>query len=91
MRVVAYATMLVVTRKVGERIVIGDNVTLTVVRITGGLVRIGIEARLSDCVVVRKELIRNDLAPPSGTGSSGTGSSGTESSGTESSQRPDAP
>ena len=85
MRVVAYATMLVVTRKVGERIVIGDNVTLTVVRITGGLVRIGIEAP-SDCVVVRKELIRNDLAPPSGTGSSGT-----ESSGTESSQRPDAP
>ena len=48
--------MLVVTRKVGERIVIGDNITVTVVRIAGGLVRIGVEAP-SDCPVVRRELL----------------------------------
>jgi carbon storage regulator len=47
--------MLVMTRKVGERIVIGDNVTVTVVRIAGGLVRIGIEAP-PEYIVVRREL-----------------------------------
>ena len=51
--------MLVMTRKVGERIVIGDNVTVTVVRIAGGLVRIGIEAP-PDYTVVRRELTGND-------------------------------
>jgi len=55
--------MLVVTRKVGERIVIGDNVTLTVVRIAGGLVRIGIDAP-SDHVIVRKELLNSNATPP---------------------------
>lgn len=54
--------MLVVTRKVGERIVIGDNVTLTVVRIAGGLVRLGVEAP-PDCVVVRRELLDSKNAP----------------------------
>ena len=48
--------MLVVTRKIGERIVIGDNVTITVVRIAGGMVRIGIEAP-SNYSIVRRELL----------------------------------
>jgi carbon storage regulator len=36
--------MLVLTRKLGEGIIIGDDVTITVVEIKGGNVRIGIEA-----------------------------------------------
>jgi carbon storage regulator len=47
--------MLVLSRKVGERILIGENITITVVRITGGGVRLGIEAP-NDTSVVREEL-----------------------------------
>jgi len=36
--------MLVLSRKLGEKIVIGDDITLTVVDIDGGKVRLGIEA-----------------------------------------------
>jgi carbon storage regulator len=36
--------MLVITRKNGERICLGDNVTITVLDVTGSTVRIGIEA-----------------------------------------------
>ena len=47
--------MLVLTRKVGESFVIGDDITITVVRVVGGGVRIGIEAP-NDCMVMRQEL-----------------------------------
>ena len=47
--------MLVLSRKVGERILIGDRVTVTVVRITGGGVRLGIEAP-PEMAVIREEL-----------------------------------
>ena len=47
--------MLVLTRKVGESFVIGDDITITVVRVVGGGVRIGIEAP-DDCQVMRQEL-----------------------------------
>lgn len=47
--------MLVLSRKVGERIWIGENIAVTVVRITGGGVRLGIEAP-EDLAVVREEL-----------------------------------
>lgn len=47
--------MLVLSRKVGERILIGENISVTVVRITGGGVRIGVEAP-SDMAVIRQEL-----------------------------------
>ncbi len=47
--------MLVLSRKVGERIWIGENISVTVVRITGGGVRIGIEAP-TELPVVREEL-----------------------------------
>ena len=36
--------MLVLTRKSGERIVIGDNVTVTVLEIRGGVVKLGLKA-----------------------------------------------
>jgi len=36
--------MLVITRKAGERICLGDEVTITVIEISGSAVRIGIEA-----------------------------------------------
>lgn len=47
--------MLVLSRKVGERILIGENIVVTVVRIAGGGVRLGIEAPL-EMPVVREEL-----------------------------------
>ena len=47
--------MLVLSRKVGERILIGDQVTVTVVRVANGGVRLGIDAP-ADMVVVRAEL-----------------------------------
>jgi carbon storage regulator CsrA len=47
--------MLVLSRKVGERIVIGDNITLVVKRVAGHRVTLGIEAPES-VHVVRGEL-----------------------------------
>lgn len=48
--------MLVLSRKVGERIVVGDKVTITVVRMGQGSVRIGIDAQ-GDMAIVREELL----------------------------------
>ena len=53
--------MLVLSRKTGERIRIGDSVTITVVRITGGGVRLGIEAP-QHLPVVREEVYQRSLA-----------------------------
>lgn len=47
--------MLVLSRKVGERIVIGENITLVVKRVAGHRVTLGIEAPQS-VHVVRGEL-----------------------------------
>jgi carbon storage regulator len=47
--------MLVLSRKPGERILIGENISVTVVRIAPGVVRIGIEAPAS-MNIVREEL-----------------------------------
>ena len=54
--------MLVLSRKVGERILVGDQVTITVVRITGGGVRIGIEAP-KELSVIREELKDSNRKP----------------------------
>lgn len=47
--------MLVLSRKESEKIKIGDSVVITVVKVAGDRVRIGIEAP-SDVVVLRDEL-----------------------------------
>jgi carbon storage regulator len=49
------AIMLVLSRKVGERLLIGDEIAITVVKIQGGGVRIGVEAPAS-LAIVREEL-----------------------------------
>jgi carbon storage regulator len=47
--------VLVLSRKVGERILIGDKITITVVKIGHGGVRVGVEAP-PELAVVREEL-----------------------------------
>lgn len=47
--------MLVITRKSGERICLGDDVTVTVLDIAGSTVRLGIEAP-SEIPVYRHEI-----------------------------------
>jgi carbon storage regulator len=51
--------MLVLSRRAGERIQIGDSIEVTVVRIASGVVRIGIEAP-AEMSVVRKEIQTNN-------------------------------
>lgn len=51
--------MLVLSRKPGERILIGDDIALTVVRIGPNTVRLGIEAP-RDMNIVREELCLRD-------------------------------
>lgn len=47
--------MLVLSRKIGERVMVGDRVVVTVVRIGPNAVRLGIEAP-KDMNIVREEL-----------------------------------
>ena len=52
--------MLLLTRKTGEKIIIGDNVTVTVLGVKGNQVRIGIEAP-RDVTVNREEIYQRIL------------------------------
>ena len=47
--------MLVITRKAGERVCLGDEITITVLEMVGSTVRIGIEAP-SEIPVYRHEI-----------------------------------
>jgi len=47
--------MLVLSRKLGERIVIGDRIVVTVMRLENGQVRLGIEAP-REIAVFREEI-----------------------------------
>ena len=49
--------MLVLSRRVGESIVIGDNVTVTVLEVRGDVVRVGVDAP-RQVTVHREELWR---------------------------------
>jgi carbon storage regulator len=86
--------MLVLSRKESERIKLGDSIVVTVVRVSGGKVRLGIEAP-ADMVILRDELSTRpaptvDLAPlesgfapeagifPPPTGATGFASAGSE-------------
>lgn len=53
--------MLVLSRKAGERILVGDDVVITVVRVGPNSVRVGIEAP-RDMNIVREELCNFDSA-----------------------------
>jgi carbon storage regulator len=53
--------MLVLSRKEGEQLLIGDNIVLTISRISGNRVAIGIEAP-RDVRIVRGELERHEVS-----------------------------
>jgi carbon storage regulator len=55
--------MLVLTRRVNERVVIGDNIVVTVLEVHGEQVRIGIEAP-RDIKVFREEVIERERGRP---------------------------
>jgi len=57
--------MLVLSRKPGERIVIGDDITITVVRIGPNNVRLGIDAP-REYNIVRDELRRDVVSASAG-------------------------
>jgi len=58
--------MLVLSRKLGEKIYIGENICITVVDIDRGKIRLGIEAP-RDVPIYRQELLplKGNEAPPS--------------------------
>jgi carbon storage regulator len=53
--------MLVLTRKPGERIIIDDQITVTVLEVQGNRIRLGIEAP-KEIPVMREELICSGVA-----------------------------
>ncbi len=53
--------MLVLSRKTGERIAIGDTVVVTVLRLSGGRVKLGITAP-DDVSVLRTEVLSEENA-----------------------------
>jgi carbon storage regulator len=62
--------MLVLSRKPGEQVYIGNHITITVVEIKGNRVRLGIDAP-SDVSVLRAEL--NDFLKPEAETAHGSG------------------
>jgi len=63
--------MLVLTRKVGEKIYLGDDIVITVTAISGQQIRLGITAPL-DVPILRNELVvRDEQAAEPATGPGG--------------------
>jgi len=55
--------MLVLSRRESERIKVGDSIVVTVVRVAGDRVRLGIDAP-SHVLVLREELAARKPSPP---------------------------
>ena len=55
--------MLVLSRKLGEKICIGNNISITVVDVERGKIRLGIEAP-RDVPIFRQELLTGNQARP---------------------------
>ena len=53
--------MLVLSRKLGQRIVIGDRITVTVLKVHGHQIRLGIEAP-KEIPIKREELLDSRVA-----------------------------
>lgn len=53
--------MLIITRKLGERVTIGDDVTVTLLEIKGGQVRLGIQAP-RNVAIHREEIYERIMA-----------------------------
>ncbi len=51
--------MLILTRKVGERLIIGDDIAVTVLSVKGNQVRVGVQAPAS--IAVHREEIYNRI------------------------------
>ena len=64
--------MLILTRRVGESVVIGEDVTVTVLGVKGNQVRIGINAPKN--VAVHREEIFERIKSGTGRGADGAGS-----------------
>jgi len=54
--------MLILTRRIGESLVIGDEVGVKVLGVKGGQVRLGVEAP-RDVAIHREEIMRRRLQP----------------------------
>ena len=52
--------MLVLSRKESEKVLLGDDIVLTIVRLSGDRVRLGIEAP-SEMLILRQELENGDI------------------------------
>ena len=52
--------MLVLSRKESEKVLLGDDIVLTIVRLSGDRVRLGIEAP-TDMLILREELGESDV------------------------------
>lgn len=53
--------MLVLTRKLDQRIVIGDDITVTILEVQGNRIRLGIEAP-KEIPITREELLHSIAA-----------------------------
>ncbi len=53
--------MLILTRRVGESLMIGDDVTITVLAVKGNQIRLGVNAP-RDVAVHRQEIVERDAA-----------------------------